>query len=119
MDTRPKTIFIDIDGTIVYHTEEISTQISEPLNILEGTLEKFKEWDKKGYRIILTTGRRESARKRTEEQLQSLGIFYDQLLMGIGGGIRVLINDRKKGETYDTAISINLVRNEGIKNVKI
>lgn len=119
MDARPKTIFIDIDGTIVYHSEEISQQITKPLNLIEGTLDKFKEWDKKGYRIILTTGRRESSRKKTEDQLASLGIFYDQLIMGIGGGVRVLINDRKKGETYDTAISINLIRNQGIKNIEI
>lgn len=119
MDPRPKTIFIDIDGTIVHHTEEISTQVTGALTLLDGTLDKFKEWDRKGYRIILTTGRRESTRKKTEEQLASLGIFYDQLIMGIGGGVRVLINDKKRGETYDTAFSINLVRNEGIKNIDI
>jgi hypothetical protein len=39
--------------------------------------------------------------------------------MGIGGGIRVLVNDRKKDETYDTALAINVDRNKGIKDIEI
>ena len=118
MDNRPKTIFLDIDGTIVEHTEQISSQVSETPNLLKGTIETLTEWDRKGYNIILTTGRRESTRKITEEQLSKLGIFYDQLIMGIGGGIRVLINDRKKDKNYDTCLSINLDRNQGIESLK-
>ena len=29
----------------------------------------------------------------TERHLSELGIFYDQLIMGVGGGQRILIND--------------------------
>jgi len=39
--------------------------------------------------------------------------------MGLGGGVRVIVNDKKKNKTYDTAIAINLNRNEGIKNVNL
>jgi hypothetical protein len=39
--------------------------------------------------------------------------------MGIGGGDRVLINDRKKNKISDTAFAVNLDRNEGIKNIQI
>jgi hydroxymethylpyrimidine pyrophosphatase-like HAD family hydrolase len=115
---RPKTIFLDIDGTLIEHTEEITEQLTAKPNLLVGTLETLTEWDRKGYNIILTTGRRESARKVTEQQLCDLGIFYDQLIMGLGGGIRVVVNDRKKNKTHDTAIAINLDRNEGIENLK-
>lgn len=118
MDNRAKTIFLDIDGTLIEHSENISQQLLETPKLLDGTLEKLTEWDKLGYNIILTTGRRESARDLTIKQLSQLGIFYDQLIMGIGGGIRVLINDRKKDKKYDTAIAINIDRNEGIKNIK-
>ena len=83
------------------------------------TIEKLVDWDRKGYNIILTTGRRESLRKITEVQLCDLGVFYDQLIMGIGGGKRYLINDLKPDSKEGTAEAINLVRNEGIKNVKI
>ena len=116
---RPKTIFLDIDGTLVVHKGSIERQFIENLELLPGTLEKLSEWDRKGYNIILTTGRRESTRKRTEQQLAEKGIYYDQLIMGIGGGTRVLINDRKPDSDHDTAISINLTRNFGISKVYV
>lgn len=116
---RPKTIFLDIDGTLVEHSENISKQFSEPLRLLEGTIEKLIEWDRKGYNIILTTGRKESVRNVTEKQLTDAGIFYDQLIMGIGGGMRIVINDKKLNSESETAMAINLTRNQGIKDVKI
>ena len=117
-DVRPKTIFCDIDGTLIKHNPPGNLHVSET-EILEGTIEKLHEWDKKGYNIVLTTGRKESLRKATEKQLQSCGIFYDKLIMGIGGGVRVLINDLKDDADFETAIAINLIRNKGIKNVKL
>jgi hypothetical protein len=116
---RPKTIFLDIDGTLVEHSENLSKQLTESLKILDGTLEKLLEWDRKGYNIILTTGRRESHRTQTEKQLFELGIFYDKLIMGLGGGDRIIINDRKKNKKEDTAFAINIDRNKGIKNIDI
>ena len=119
MDNRPKTVFIDIDGTLVKHaTPATSANIDYSPQILPGTLNKFMEWDIKGYNIILVTGRRESMRKVTEDQLRSLGIFYDQLIMGIGGGPRVIINDKKTGGQL-TAFSINIDRDLGIKDLDL
>jgi hydroxymethylpyrimidine pyrophosphatase-like HAD family hydrolase len=119
MEIRPKTIFCDIDGTLVEHaTPWESSFPSFKMKILPGTLEKLAEWDRKGYNIILTTGRRESLRKVTEQQLSEVGIFYDQLIMGIGGGARILINDLKPNSDI-TATSINLNRNQGISNLEI
>ncbi len=117
MDTRPKTILCDIDGTLVKH--EIPTKKTSPnkqLELLPGTVEKLSEWDAKGYNVILITGRRESMRKATEEQLARLGVFYDQLIMGIGGGDRILINDNKP-DGRETAFAINLERNKGIDDI--
>ena len=113
-----KTIFCDIDGTLIEHFGSHYTQITQEPVVLESTIDTIRAWDQKGYNIILTTGRRESARQVTADQLSSLGIFYDQLIMGVGAGPRVLINDRKSDGT-DTAYAINLDRNEGITNVKI
>ena len=119
MDTRPKTIFCDIDGTLVEHNKPYDcVQPTTDLNLLPGTLEKFEEWDRKGYLIILVSGRRESAREITEKQLREIGIFYDKLILGCGGGPRVLIND-KKSDGRETAFAINLERNCGIENVDI
>ncbi len=118
-ENRPLTIFIDLDGTMVETTGDLIEQIKNPLKLLDGTLEKLKIWERKGYRIIITTGRKESMRKRTIEQLEEAGIFYDQLIMGIGGGVRVLINDLKEGSEQPTAIAINPERNKGIKDINI
>jgi len=119
MDIRPKTIFCDIDGTLVKHAPpHIASTNNHKMELLDGTLESLVEWDKKGYRIILTTGRKESLRKVTEHQLSEAGIFYDQLIMGIGGGERILINDCKdNGDQYASAI--NIKRNKGIKEIQI
>jgi len=120
IDKRPVTIFCDIDGTLVTHAKPTDSQKpTHKLNLLEGTIEKILEWDKLGYNIILTTGRKESLRKVTKTQLAEAGIIYDQLIMGIGGGKRYLINDRKPYGTEDYAVAINLDRNSGIKNIQI
>ena len=89
------------------------------MELLEGTLEKLEQWDRAGYNIILTTGRRESMRSQTEQQLSAAGIIYDQLIMGIGGGRRYLINDKKPNKIENYAHAINLTRNKGVKDVKI
>jgi len=120
IDNRPVTIFCDIDGTLVTHSKPTDSQKpTHKLNLLEGTIEKILEWDKLGYNIILTTGRKESLRKVTEQQLAEVGIIYDQLIMGIGGGKRYIINDKKPYNTEDYAFAINLERNKGIKNIEI
>lgn len=122
MDNRPLTIFCDIDGTLVRHDPPHILQSSKHvLRPLKGTLEKLAEWDKKGYTIILVTGRKEGLRKATERQLEEAGIIYDRLIMGIGGGKRVLINDLKVGDGIikETAKAINLERNEGIKDIEL
>lgn len=119
-DKRPATIFCDIDGTLVTHAKPTDSQKpTHKLDLLEGTIEKILEWDKLGYNIILTTGRKESLRKVTEKQLEEAGIIYDQLIMGIGGGKRYLINDRKPYGNEDYAVAINLERNTGIKNIQL
>ena len=120
MDKRPATIFCDIDGTLVIHSKPTDAQLpSHKLSLLEGTIEKLLEWDKLGYKIILTTGRKESLRKVTQDQLEKAGIIYDQLIMGIGGGKRYLINDFKENNNEPYACNINVKRNSGIKNINI
>lgn len=116
---RPKTLFIDIDGTLLKHHEIANQQAHINPELLPGVLEKFEEWDRNGYNIILITGRRESERKLTEEQLNNIGIVYDKLIMGIGGGDRIIINDTKPNSDKPTAYGITVKRNEGIKNIQI
>ena len=121
MNNRPKTILCDIDGTLVEHVPPLeSAKPDFKIKLIPGTLETILEWDKKGYNIILISGRRESMRKTTEKQLSEVGIIYDHLILGVGGGERHLINDLKPDGRTETAFSHNIKRNiEGIKHLKI
>jgi len=119
MDTRAKTIICDIDGTLVKHGTPSTVATPEyKMELLPGTLSKLEEWEAKGYSIILLTGRKESIRGVTEKQLRDVGIFYDQLLMGVGGGVRYLVNDSKLNGSQ-SAFAINVERNVGISSINI
>jgi hydroxymethylpyrimidine pyrophosphatase-like HAD family hydrolase len=119
-NTVPKVIFCDIDGTLLEHTGDvIRNYMIAGASYLKNVPETIKQWDKLNYKIILTTGRKESVRKQTEQQLADNGIVYDTLLMGIPNGDRVLINDRKTRGIRNTAYALNLVRNSGFENVDL
>ena len=113
--SSPKTIFCDLDGTLVKHSNPIDIQNPDyELVVLPGVREKLIELDTKGYHVIITTGRKESAKEATIIQMQRAGINYNQLIMGFGGGDRILINDRKLNSDRDTAYVINVDRNKGL-----
>ena len=124
-EKAPKTIFCDIDGTLIRHPnhdgKERLYDIPKPSHkaeALPGTLEKLWEWESKGYHIILTTGRKESMRFTTERQLREVGIIWDHLIMGLGSGQRYLVNDLEPGTDVNTANAINLERDAGIATIK-
>tara|TARA_R110000824_G_scaffold206524_2_gene391705 strand:- start:699 stop:1058 length:360 start_codon:yes stop_codon:yes gene_type:complete len=119
MDNRPKTIFCDIDGTLIKHKGNQTQQIVQTPELLPGAIEKINEWDKKGYQLILITGRRESLKKITEKQLLSLGIFYDKLIMGVSSGERIIINDLKQDSKKLTASAYCPPRNFGLEEVEV
>lgn len=114
-----KTLFIDIDGVLIKHKGNLSKQMIESPELLPGVLDKLNEWEANGHKIILTTGRKESMRKITEEMLSSFGIFYDQLIMGLPRGERIVINDKKLDSDMKTASSIEIERNIGLNNINI
>jgi len=114
-----KTIFCDIDGTLVKHVPPDESALpSFKMTLLPNAMENLLDWNRKNYTIILTTGRKESQREITIKQLQEVGIFYDHLIMGLGRGTRVIIND-KKIDGENTAMSINLERNKGFANINL
>jgi len=119
MNEMKKTIFLDIDGCIIYHRGNLSTQIVMEPDLLPGVIKKLNEWDADGHKIILVTGRKESMRKLTEKQLSKVGIFYDQLVMGCTRGERILINDLKPDMSIHVATAIELKRNEGITDINL
>ena len=114
-----KTIISDIDGTLIKTNNNGGEQHLIKAELLPGVKEKLIEWNRKNYNIILITGRRESTRAITEAQLTECGIVYDQLIMGVGPGIRVVINDTKPHSDNETAIGITVKRNSGLKDIEI
>jgi hypothetical protein len=119
-----KTIIIDVDGTILEHRGGGLAGQHGDLAVLPGVRKKWEEWNAKGYNIIVLTGRKESMREETERQLFRWHLAYDQLVMGVGGGPRVLINDLKPGDDIDnpkmpTAVAVNLVRNTGLDGIEV
>lgn len=124
-DPRPKTIFLDIDGTVLEQIGGLDKQMHlGPLPnhspLLPGVLDKLHEWDCLGYIVVLVTGRKESMRAVTERQLEYHGIYYDQLIMGIGGGVRVLINNAKDSfPEMETAVGRTIPKNKGLVDLDI
>ena len=117
---KSKTIFCDLDGTLVKHSNPVDVQNPDlELEVLPETHNKLREWDSKGYHIIITTGRKESGRESTIKQLQRAGIVYDQLVMGFGGANRYIINDTKPNSDEPTAFAVVVKRNEGVENVNL
>ncbi len=114
-----KTLFIDIDGTLLFHHGDPGQQTINPLIVLPGVINKLSQWESEGYKIILVTGRKKSERKLTKKQLAKAGIQYDKLIMDVGCGERIIINDLKTNSVIPTAGSICVERNEGLKNVEI
>jgi len=115
---KPKTIFCDIDGTIINHAHKFSDLIKNEQKPLPGVLKKINEWDSKGHKIILCTARKESARSMTEKYLISLGFCWDQLIMGVTSGVRVLINDNISLDESRRSVSVNVKTDEGFENIK-
>ena len=117
VEQRPKSICCDIDGCIFKHSwPEMAVDPKD--DVLPGVVRRFAEWYTNGDKIILMTARPWAYKGKTEWQLREAGILYHELIMGLPTGMRILINDRKpqQGEK-DTALAVNLVRDEGFESI--
>ena len=111
------TFFVDIDGTLVKYRkfEKLHDSILEPIQDVIDYVNKQFEL---GSTIIITTARTEMYRHFTVLELNQIGVKYHQLIMGIGRGIRVVINDKDPDNSeIDRAIGINLIRDLGFKSI--
>jgi hypothetical protein len=107
-----KTIFVDLDGTLV----ESSAQFFPPLWGTTQGLEKNIAtinglYDTGRVFIVITTSRKSSSSVETLQQINKLGIKYHQILYDLPHGQRILINDTAKTNPYPSAVAINLTRN--------
>jgi len=113
-----KTIFSDIDGTLIEQVrfEDLNPNVA---NVLPGVAEKMNEWYEAGHYIVLTTARPENLRLITKQQMETAGIRYHQLVMGIGREERILINNNSKGEPDNhRALAVPVARDGGFANLE-
>ena len=108
-----KTIFCDIDGTIIENqssTDKDNNYYSSP-KILTSNVELLKNYIKDGSQIIFTTARSPKYTDITKELLNSLGFSDCPLIMDLHHSQRILINDFALTNPYPSATAINLPRN--------
>lgn len=116
---KNSTFFVDIDGTLVKYRkfQELSTAKLEPISEVIDFINKSFD---NGSHVIITTARPEDLELFTKQELEVLGVKYHQIVMGLGRGTRIVINDKdpQKPE-IDRAVGVNLIRDLGFKNIDL
>jgi hypothetical protein len=108
------TYFVDIDGTLIRYRKFDELSIIQPEPI-QSVVNKINNEYENGSYIVITTARPEDLKLFTINELNSLGIHFHQIVMGIGRGTRYIINDKDpEYPEIDRAVGINLERNKGL-----
>lgn len=108
-----RTLFVDLDGTLVYNSSEYFEPGLGNTQGLTNNIAKLNAlYDDGKTRIILTTSRKASPEGITERQLKRLGIKYHQIIFGLPHCQRVVINDYSNTNPYPSALAICLKRDE-------
>ena len=134
--SKNKTWFLDIDGTMLKHRNNIQIGSSqdagaagtehdgeELLPHVNEFLDTIPETDQ----IVLTTARKVEHREITEKALERFDILkrVESIVYDVNSGPRILVNDIKplgaEDNLYDeevkTAYAINVNRNEGLRHL--
>jgi hydroxymethylpyrimidine pyrophosphatase-like HAD family hydrolase len=113
------TFFVDIDGTIVKYRKfnELATSTLTPIQDVIDFINKSYD---EGCHIVITTARPESYELLTKQELETLGVKYHQMIMGIGRGTRVVLNDKDpENPELPRAWGLNFTRDNGFKDLEI
>jgi hydroxymethylpyrimidine pyrophosphatase-like HAD family hydrolase len=113
------TFFVDIDGTLVQYRKfnELSTSVLTPIQEVIDVVNKYYD---EGAVIVITTARPSSYELFTKQELEKIGVKYHQLVMDLGRGTRVILNDKDpENEQIPRALGINLNRNQGWEGLDI
>jgi hydroxymethylpyrimidine pyrophosphatase-like HAD family hydrolase len=117
--TKNPTFFVDIDGTIVKYRKfsELSTSVLTPIQDVIDFLNKSYD---EGAHIVITTARPPQYELFTKQELEKLGVKYHQMIMGIGRGTRVVLNDKDpEMPELPRAWGINFTRDKGLQDIEI
>jgi hydroxymethylpyrimidine pyrophosphatase-like HAD family hydrolase len=77
--STPKTIFLDLDGTLCTEERTFERSLATPLPGAQEALRKFYD---AGHTVIIWTGRGWEQFKMTKHWLDTNGFVYHQILMG-------------------------------------
>lgn len=113
MSSLNKTWIFDFDGTLVVHNgyKEGEDQF------LPGAEEFLKAIPEDDY-ILILSAREEEARKKTEDFLKRHNVRYNQLILQIPMGERILFNDSKPSG-LKMSYSVECQRNYGLHDVAV
>lgn len=106
------TLFVDLDGTLVINSGQYSSPKWGETNGIDDNITTLNTlFDTGKVQVVITTSRKESFRKATEEQLNRLGIKYHRIIYDLAHGRRIVINDYAKSNPYKSCDAINIQRN--------
>jgi len=107
-----KCLFVDIDGTLITNSSHHFPPYVGSGEPIENNIDYLAELHEQGRaKIVLTTSRPERLRQITIMELQTKGIPYDELVMGLPHCQRVIINDFARSNPYPSCKAINIPRN--------
>ena len=104
-----KTWFIDLDGTIILHGENLENN-----NILLEKSKIFFDQIDDNDVVVLTTARKKEEKHKILKFMEKHNLKCDEIICDLPTGSRILINDTKPSG-YITAYSFSINRNEGIE----
>jgi len=113
LSTLPHTWLIDVDGTVFAHNGHKDGED----RLLPG-VKAFWASIPVHDTIILLSARKHDEAALTEAALRRCGLRYDQLIVGLPTGERILVNDRKPGGLV-TAHAVDIARDEGLEAVGV
>ena len=108
-----KCLFVDIDGTLITNSSHHFPPYTGSGEPIEDNIDLLAALHEQGKaKIILTTSRPERLRQLTIQELQTKGIPFDDLVMGLPHCQRIVINDFARSNPYPSCSAINIPRNE-------
>ena len=108
-----KCLFVDIDSTLITNSSHHFPPYTGSGEPIEDNIDLLAELHEQGKaKIILTTSRPERLRQLTIQELQTKGIPFDELVMGLPHCQRIVINDFARSNPYPSCSAINIPRNE-------
>ena len=107
-----KCLFVDIDGTLITNSSHHFPPYMGSGDPIENNIDFIAELHEQGKtKIVLTTSRPEKYRQLTIMELQTKGVPFDELVMGLPHCQRVIINDFARSNPYPSCKAINIPRN--------